>query len=177
MGTISGTLLVGINSYTSIFIKKNDELKLKSSILDAFEISYEKSEVINIFNNQIQILNKSNHIFYMASDKSIAFEFRGAGLWGPISGIISLEKDLKTIRKLKITYQEETPGLGGRIAEENYLKQYKNKEIVPEIIVVPEGKANQKNEVNAITGATGSSKALEKLLNNSIKLYLDTLKG
>ncbi|MBI4650238.1 FMN-binding protein [Candidatus Desantisbacteria bacterium] len=115
MGTVSGVLLIGVNSYTSIFIAKNDELKLKSSILDALEISYEKSKVIDIFNSQIQVLNKSNHTFYIASDKSIAFEFHGPGLWGPISGIISLEKDLKTIRKLKITYQEETPGLGGRI--------------------------------------------------------------
>ena len=91
--------------------------------------------------------------------------------------MISLEKDLKTIRKIKITYQEETPGLGSRIAEVNYLKQFKNKEILPRLVFVPEGKASGKNQVDAITGATGSSKAFEKLINENVQKYLAALKG
>ena len=41
---------------------------------------------------------------------------------------------------------------------------------------MPEGKASQKNEVDAITGATGSSRAFEKLINDNAQKYLAVLK-
>jgi len=107
----------------------------------------------------------------------VAFEFSGPGLWGPITGIVCLEKDLKTIRKIKVTHQEETPGLGSRVTEAGYLKQFKNKEALPQLKFMPEGKASQKNEVDAITGATGTSRAFEKLINANIQKYLAALKG
>lgn len=177
MGTAAGALLVGVNLYTAPLIAKNEELKLKSSVLDALEISYDKSKIISVFDDKVEVLNRANSAFYVASDGILAFGFYGPGLWGPISGIISLEKDLKTIRKLKVTHQEETPGLGGRIAEEVYLKQFKNKEVLPRIVFMPEGKSSKKNEVDSITGATGSSRAFEKLINENVQKYLSVFKG
>lgn len=177
MGTVSASLLVGVNVYTAGLIAKNEELKIKSSVLDALEIPYDKFNVLEIFDQEVKVLRKDKSQFYQAKDGGISFEFAGPGLWGPVSGIISLEKDLKTIRKIKITHQEETPGLGGRIAERDYLKQFKNKEVLPKIIFMPEGKANAKNEVDAITGATGSSRAFEKLINENAQKYLAILKG
>lgn len=177
MGTVSGGLLLGVNLVTASLIAKNDELKLKSSVLDTLEIPYDKSSVVKIFDTQVKTVIKGVYIFYTALDGSTAFEFRGPGLWGPISGIISLQKDLKTIRKIKITYQEETPGLGSRIADQDYLKQFKNKEALPRLVFVAEGASKQKYEVDAITGATGSSRALEKLINDNVQKYLFALKG
>jgi len=177
MGTVSGGLLLGVNLSTAYLIAKNDELKLKSSVLDALEISYAKNSVIKIFDAQVKTISKDKYIFYTALDGGAAFEFRGPGLWGPISGIISLEKDLKTIRKIKITYQEETPGLGSRIADPDYLKQFKHKEALPRLVFVAEGRSKQKYEVDAITGATGSSRALERLINENVQKYLSALKG
>lgn len=176
MGTVSAVLLVGVNAFTTPLIAKNEEIKLKSSVLDVFDIDYNKSDLTKIFQDNIKVIKKDNYTFYSTSDGRISFEFFGVGLWGPIHGIISLEKDLKTIYKIKITHQEETPGLGGRIAEQAYLKQFKNKEVVPKIKFMPEGKSTQKNEVDAITGATGSSKAFEKLLNENLEKYLVVLK-
>ena len=43
--------------------------------------------------------------------KAIAVIFKGAGLWGPIEGVIAFEPDLKTIRGIRFYSQEETPGL------------------------------------------------------------------
>ena len=177
MGTVSGILLVVVNAFTLPLINQNEELKLKSSVLDVLEIAYHKDEIINIFAKQVSVSQRGASMFYASlNDASVAFAFYGPGLWGPISGIISLEKDLKTIRRLKILYQEETPGLGGRIAEESYLEQFKNKEVFPKLIFRPEGKAQAKNEVDAITGATGSSRAFEKLINENVQKYLAALK-
>lgn len=177
MGTFAGGLLIGVNAFTGPRILKNEEYKLKSSVLDVLEIHYDKTNILSVFDQNVVTSKKDKFTFYKAPDGAVAFSFSGSGLWGPVSGIISLERDLKTIRKIKITHQEETPGLGGRIAESDYLKQFKTKEVFPKIVFTPEGKASRKNEVDAITGATGSSRALEKLLNESVSEYLKAFKG
>lgn len=176
MGTVSGTLLIGLNGFTAGQIEKNEQLKLKSSVLDVLEIPYVKDNVLELFGANIKILEKDKYKFYRSPDGAVAFEFKGPGLWGPIHGIASINSDLKTIRTIKILHQEETPGLGGRVAEKEYLTQFKNKEFIPKLIFMPQGKAKAANEVDAITGATGSCKALEKLLNETIQKNLSMLK-
>ena len=177
MGTVAGALLVGINAFTASKIAINEEFKLKSSVLDVLEVPYDKSNAISVFEQNVKVVNKDKYAFYIAADGRVAFEFYGSGLWGPLSGILSFEKDLKTICRIKITHQEETPGLGARIAEENYLKQFRNKEALPKLIFMPQGKAKNKNEVDAITGATGSSRAFEKVINENVQKYLSVFKG
>lgn len=176
MGTVSGALLVGINSFTDPLISKNEELKLKSAVLDALEIPYEKLTALDIFKDKVRVLSADKDKFFISGDGTAAFEFYGPGLWGPISGVASINPDLSTIRTIKILHQEETPGLGSRISEHSFLKQFRGKEFFPKLIFVPEGKAGARNEVDAITGATGSSKALEKLLNGVLQKNAGLLK-
>jgi len=176
MGTASGALLVGINAYTSVQISKNEELRLKSSVLDVLGVSYTKDNVLTVFKDNVESLEKGEFTLYKGKDQSVAFEFNGPGVWGAIYGIISINPDLKTIRKIKILHQEETPGLGARIAESEYLSQFKNKEVFPKLVFMTAGKSKANNEVDTITGATYSSKALEKLLNTTIQSRLSLLK-
>lgn len=177
MGTVSGGMLIGFNGFTAPRIAKNEELKLKSTVLEALEIPYEKSRVLELFDERVEVLEKDAHKFYKGKDGTIAFEFKGPGLWGPIYGIASIHADMKTIRIIKILHQEETPGLGARISEKEYLSQFRNKEFIPKLIFKPQGKAMANNEVDAITGATGTSNALEKLLNETIQKNISALKG
>lgn len=177
MGTVSSALLVGINAFTTPLITKNEELKLKSSVLDVLQLPYDKTNVLAIFEQEIKVLKSEQYTFYSSSDGSIAFEFYGSGLWGPISGIASINSDLKTIKIIKILHQEETPGLGARIAEHDFLKQFAGKEFLPKLLFMPQGRAQAKNEVDAITGATGSSRALEKLLNETLQKNISMLKA
>ena len=177
MGTVSGGLLFGINSLTATKIAQNEELKLKSAVLDVLEVPYRPENVLELFDGNVKILEKGDSLFYTSIDGTTAFKFKGPGLWGTIEGILSINPDLKTIRVLRILHQEETPGLGGRIAEPEYLQGFRDKEVVPKINFVPSGKAKANNEVDAITGATGSSKALEKLLNETVKKKLGLLVG
>ena len=176
MGTVSSAMLVGVNSFTQPLIFKNEELKLKTTVLDALELAYEKGNALAVFNDKVRVLDVSKDKFFISSDGAAAFEFYGPGLWGPVSGVASINPDLKSIKAIKILYQEETPGLGARIAENSFLKQFRGKEFFPKLIFMPEGKASAKNEVDAITGATGSSKALEKLLNSVLQKNAGLLK-
>ena len=177
MGTVSGSLLFGINSLTAGRIAHNEELRLKTAFLDALEVVYSEDAVLKTFEENVEAVKKEDFVFYRGKDQAVAFEFKGPGLWGPIYGIISLNPDLKTVRRINILRQEETPGLGARIAENSYLSQFKNKEFFPRLVFTPEGKARANNEVDGITGATGSSKAFERLLNETIQKNISRLKS
>ncbi|MDQ1316945.1 MAG: Na+-transporting NADH:ubiquinone oxidoreductase subunit [Candidatus Poribacteria bacterium] len=176
MGTASGALLVGVNTITSVQISKNEELKLKSSVLDVLGVAYTKDDVLAVFKDNAEEVKKGEWTLYQGKDKSVAFEFSGPGVWGAIYGLVCINPDHKTIRNIKILHQEETPGLGARIAEKEYLNQFKNKEAMPSLVFMPAGRSKANNEVDMITGATYSSKALEKLLNATIQSRLSLLK-
>ena len=69
---------------------------------------------------------------YRTSDKhsesdllGIAFEISGRGFWAPIRGLMALKPDLSEITGIVFLKQKETPGLGGRITEAWFLKQFK----------------------------------------------------
>lgn len=176
LGTILTGLLVGVNYYTEPIIKKNEEIKIKSSVLDVFDIMYTQEDIGRIFSEHIEIIEKDNKVFYSTINKEIAFEYTGPGLWGQIYGIIAVLSDLETIKGITVIHQEETPGLGGRIAEKDFLDKFKNKKVIPGIVIVPFGKAKQEHEIDGITGATMTSKAFEKLLNSQSKRYLALFK-
>jgi len=176
LGIVSGSLLLGVDRYTQGRIIRNQELKVKSAVLDVFGITYTKETVETIFAQNVQVAKLDGTTFYKSKNGEISFEFSGSGLWGPIHGIIALNDDLKTIRDMKIIHQEETPGLGGRVAERDFLSQFKGKVVLPNIKIVPSGKAKAENEVDAITGATGTSRAFEALLNENIQKKLNLLK-
>lgn len=177
MGTVSGGMLEGIRRTTAPLIAKNEEIKLKSAVLDVLELDYNKDNILDVFAGEVKEIKNEAGTYYLSADNSVAFEFTGSGLWGPISGIASINTDLKSIKIIKILHQEETPGLGARIAEFSYLKQFRGKEFLPKLVFTPQGKASSKNEVDSITGATGSSKALEKLLNEALVKNIDIFKG
>lgn len=176
MGTAAGGLLAGVDSFTRSTIERNKDLKLKSAVLDVLEIGYDKENILSVFGDNVKEKKIDKYVFYTSKEGAVAFRFEGPGLWGPIAGIASVNPDLKTIKTIKIIHQEETPGLGGRIGEEGFLGQFRGKEFFPKIVFMPQGKASGKNEVDAITGATGSSKALEKLLNEALEKNIEALK-
>jgi len=176
MGTASGAMLTGVNTLTLPMIEKNEELKLKSAVLDVLEIPYQKDTLLELFSHNVKKIEKDKDVFFQGLDGSLAFTFRGPGLWGMIEGIASINADFKTIKSIKIVHQEETPGLGARIADSEYLAQFKSKEFIPKLIFVAQGKASARNEVDAIAGATGSTTALEKLLNEALQKNINAFK-
>ena len=91
----------------------------------------------------------------------------GAGLWGEIIAVIGYEKDLATLTGVDFIKQNETPGLGARIMEAWFRRQFLGKQ--GPFSMVPEGSPAAGNEFDAITGATRTSKAVMKILNTSLE--------
>ncbi len=177
LGSVLTAALVSVDAYTAPFIEKNRIIKLQKSILTALDISYTKGDLENVFAENIERKTVREKEFYVSGNGNTAFEIQGSGLWGPIIAIIALLPDLKTIQGITIIHQEETPGLGARIGEKDFLDRFKDKKLFPKLIVQPPGKASGENEVDGITGATLSCKAFEEIVNSESKKYISLIEG
>ena len=111
------------------------------------------------------------------------FSAYGAGLWGPIWGWVSLKTDLSTIVGVKFDHSGETPGLGAEIATPKFAGQFTGKEMFTEgeftsIAIVKGGaKEGSTNEVDAISGGTITSKALDSSIRMWMEAYLPYIKS
>ena len=111
------------------------------------------------------------------------FSAYGAGLWGPIWGWISLKTDLNTIAGVKFDHSGETPGLGAEIATPWFAAQFSGKEMFvngefTSVSIVKGGaKEGSTNEVDAISGGTITSKALDASIRTWFEAYLPYLKS
>ena len=111
------------------------------------------------------------------------FSADGAGLWGPIWGWVSLKTDLSTVVGVKFDHSGETPGLGAEIATPKFAGQFTGKEMFTEgeftsIAIVKGGaKEGSTNEVDAISGGTITSKALDASIRMWMEAYLPYIKS
>jgi Na+-transporting NADH:ubiquinone oxidoreductase subunit C len=177
LGTILTTALVLVDNYTGPIIAKNTAIALKSNILSALGVSYTSSDVEEIFEKTVQVESAGEREYYSTDDGILALPYEGSGLWGPISGVLATDLDLTTIKGLTVMKQEETPGLGDRITEAEYLATFIEKFFEPGISLVSPGKGGGTNEVEAISGATMSSKAFVNILNSEQSAYRSLIKG
>lgn len=177
LGSILTTALVGVNSFTTPIIEKNEEVKLKSSVLDALEVTYTPENVEQTFANNVKVEEKAGTIYYISANGDYALPYEGSGLWGPIKGILAMNPNLTEIAGLTIMQQEETPGLGSRIAEAPYLAAFVGKLFSPALELVSPGKGGGNTQIDSISGATLSSKAFVEILNDEQQRYQDLLGG
>lgn len=183
VGGVSAAMLGVINVYTAPIVAYNKETKLKKTVLDVFGISYTEENLDAVFKKGVKPKIEEDFVHYelYGKDKegeklaAVAFEVDGPGFWAPISAIIALEPDLETIKDIKILSQTETPGLGARIIEPEFQAQFKGKKIKPNFTIVSYRKAVGTNEVDGVTGATQTSKALETIINKNAKIFFEKL--
>ena len=103
----------------------------------------------------------------------------GAGLWGPVWGYVALDKDLKTVVGAYFDHESETPGLGAKITDDPAFRaQFVGKKVdfageAPLSIV--KGGAQGESQIDAITGATMTSKGLSAAIVTWLKAYIPYL--
>lgn len=107
----------------------------------------------------------------------------GAGLWGPIWGYISFEKDLGTIGGAYFDHESETAGLGAKIKDDpSFQAEFIGEKAdfadanVFDIVKggAPkdaEGKSVVDNKIDAITGATMTSNGLDAAIDTWLAAY------
>lgn len=109
--------------------------------------------------------------------ESVGFVAGGMGFWDRIDVVLALTPDLHTILNVQVLDQKETPGLGARIEEAWFTDQFKGLSVAWEapaesrILVGANPAPNAANEVDAITGATQTSMALMRFLNDELAAF------
>ena len=107
----------------------------------------------------------------------------GAGLWGPIWGYIAVNDDGNTIYGANFSHEGETPGLGARIADKEFQDLFMDKHLFKDgefknVVVLKKGQTatNGAEQVDALTGATITSRGVSDMLDDCLSRYEGFLK-
>lgn len=158
---------------------------LQKKILYVFDIdlpSEEVEDIKRVFDEKIETEEVDDEIIYTFKEdgevKGYAFPATGPGLWGTINAYVGISSDYSEVLGLEFISQDETPGLGGRITEDWYKEQFRGIDLTDKVdgdyvIYRPATGGN----VDAIAGATLTSKSVSNLVNEDMYNFIKERKG
>ena len=168
------------SSYTKERVEKNNALTIARAYLLASGVEIDQnSDIDKLFRETFKTGTPGSKPLTAEINGStvIASPFSGKGLWGTITGVISVDNTFSRIVGIEITSHSETPGLGGRIEEGWFKEQFRGESISGDIMVVQSGGMGDTDPDNGIldgiTGATRTSESIQNIINNQVR----TLKG
>lgn len=177
-----------VKGYNEERIQTNQQVKLQRIILKVLGVPVDEKapnqEVVRAFQKRvkpIEVKKRTLYVGYSEDGRSIsgyAFPVGGSGFWGPVYGMVSVDPEASKILGLAFYKHSETPGLGARITEPWFLKQFAGLPLFPVegdkkiFYLKPAAPGKGANELDAITGATGTSRAVEAFLNRDLDRFL-----
>jgi Na+-transporting NADH:ubiquinone oxidoreductase subunit C len=181
-------VVTGIYQVNQQRIAINEEIKLQKVVLQVLGIELEPEatgfQVKDTFESRVKLEEREERVLYrgfMEDGKTLigyAFPLFGAGFWGPIYGVIGVDPELEKVIGIAFYRHAETPGLGGRITETWFQDQFPGKRLRPPgegqryFYLVSPGTSKAENELDAITGATGTSRGVERFVDENLRDYL-----
>jgi len=162
MGIVFALLLAGAQTTMSERIRENRQKALNEAIAEVVPntVSTEQMEI-------------DGHVVFkcFGADKNLqgwAIQATGTGFVDKITLVVGLTLDVEKITGVKVIENLETPGLGNKIVGE-WADQYKGLNAQPSIRVRRSGADPSLNQIDAITGATWSSRYVTDIVNDAIK--------
>ena len=182
VAAVAGFLIVLAYQWTLPIITKSKEEALKKAIFrmrpETRRVGYFLVESERLL--PIQEKREKGKIFYAGYNESgrltgVWAEAAGMGYQDKIRLLFAIDPRQQTIIGMAVLESKETPGLGDRIEkDERFLANFvvldarlnsQGTGLEHEIHTVKEGKKQQPWEIDGITGATISSKAVGRILN------------
>lgn len=175
VGVISGAALVLIYTSTASKIKDNMNKEYEKAVLKIFptadlaaqgkKTSKEGTKAL------LEVVDKENKVL------GYAFLAEGNGYQGTIKVLAGADPDLTKLKGFEVLESQETPGLGAEITGDKFKDQFNGLSIDHKIEYVKNEKPEEPYQIEAITGATISSRAVVNLLNKRIAEVRETIKG
>ena len=142
----------------------------------------EGEDVFALLNDLPGTFEAGKFPIFEAKDGRVVIPVTGMGLWGPVWGYVTLEKDMDTVAGIIMAHKGETPGLGAEIATPKYQANFVGKTIFEgdKFVSVKLRKGGAKDpahEVDAISGGTKTSDGVTAMLYNSLENYLPLLEA
>lgn len=165
---LSGGLLSALNNVTEPRIELHRARELKAAIAEVLPAHDYYDEI-----------SKGAVTLYLGKKKKddqtvgVAVRLIGSGFQGKIAMMIGIKPDFTKLTGFRVLEQVETPGLGTKIVVDPsnkskpfwFPEQFKGLTFKPSITVIKNVKPTKPNEIQAISGATISSKAVVSILN------------
>lgn len=162
IGILSGGLLSQISNWASPIIEENAKIETEKAIF-----------IVNPEGKSYEEINAKDIELYKVLDenKSVigySLAHSGNGFQGKIRMMIGLSPDLEKITAIEILEQVETPGLGTKVTENKFRDQFKELDSSPLVEWVKGVAPSKPNQIQAVTGATISSKSVVAIVNDGI---------
>lgn len=178
-------LLAIVNEVTADQVRFNQEVRLVRSVLNAMGVEFDDDEhAAELFQRveQVEIVGLAIYRYEREDETLYAKEYSGGGLWGPIRGHLGISADAERTLGLTVLEHEETPGLGGRIDEGWFQEQFRNKRLVDGRLRMTsrDGQGDfdeDSGEIDGITGATTTSRSMERIINIHLEELTRALGG
>ena len=168
---LSGGVLAAWDGFTKPRIEKHRLEELIAAISDVLP-PYE-------FYDEVTKDGMTMYIGKTSENKPVGIAFRamGSGFQGKISIMVGIQPGFSKLTGIKVLEQVETPGLGTKIVKDPsskadpfwFSQQFKGVKVDPKIYLVKNKKPSKPSEIQAITGATISSRAVVRVLNDTIE--------
>ncbi|MDI3280941.1 MAG: RnfABCDGE type electron transport complex subunit G [Bacillota bacterium] len=160
---LSGAILGATYEVTRPYIQKQQELQLRQAVLSVLPAA-----------QSFERLERGGRTLYRGLDGEgrpvgLAIEVEGKGFGGPIRLLVGVDPETRRLTGLQVLAHQETPGLGARIQEEEWRAQFKGKAAGDPFVV--------KQDVQAITGATISSRAVAVAVKEAVSEVLAQEEG
>lgn len=173
LGIVFALLLAGTQTTLMARIRENQQKALNEAIAEVVPNTV-KTEQLEIEGIEGNVVYKC----FDADQKVIgwAVQAAGTGFVDKISLVVGLTPQAETMNAIKVIENLETPGLGNKIVGP-WADQYQNLSAKQEIVLKKSGADKDKNEIDAITGATWSSRYVTDIVNNAVKRVAPKLEG
>ena len=173
-----------VNYATVDLLAKNAAMHRNSVLCRAFMLdvagtsaeAYQKAVDANLQESEIGAGDAKRPVYKRITPgkESVGFVVGGIGFWDRIDCVVVLTPDLKQILNIQFLDQKETPGLGARIEEPWFTDQFKGLQVDwndprgNRVVIGTSPNPNARNRVDAITGATQTSIALMRFMNEEL---------
>ncbi len=182
-GLISGLAIVGIYEGTLSTITENKARELRAAVFKVLPGVTQMQE-LSLSNDKLVPLGEGQESEYTIyggydDDKNFvgyAIPGEGPGFQDTIKLLYGYKPSARKVVGMEILESRETPGLGDKIyKDEVFVAAFTDLFIEPVIEVVKKGRGGANYQVDAITGATISSRAVVRIINESNSFWLKNL--
>ena len=182
-GLLSGVAIIGIYETTLPTITANKAQELRDAVLKVLPgvtrmqaLVYRDGELVAVAEPE-----KDEPVIYGGHDEQgefvgYAVPAAGPGFQDTIALLYGYKPGDRQVVGMEILESRETPGLGDKIYKDaDFVAEFSALHVDPEIVAVKKGTKTGPNQVDAITGATISAKAVVRIINEAHTEWSDKL--
>jgi len=170
VAALCGVLIVSAYQYTKPFIESNQKKKTEAAAMAVLPRAV-----------RVEFYQVGSCQWYIGFDRNskpvgVSVQAEGRGFADQIKALYAYNPTERKVIGLQVIESKETPGIGDKIITDTlFLANFRSLPVDHPIEAVKHGKKTKANQVDGITGATISSKAIAKLLQNSLASTLPAI--